>query len=398
MQSNSIIAFYPRGAGNLFSGQRIAAEILINGLIKKGRHISAVHTPVFNRVKETNNGSICFFYHILEVSLGLLILWLKCLSVALSRKIIYVNPGQSTYGLIRDGFPLLVRSWLHFEHLGIVSLHGSLFLKWENSFLETKLLQKITQPARYITILGPIHKAKLINLGIPEEKIIVMDNTCSLSPLSETAVLKKHQIRESLGKDKQQSIKILYLSFLMESKGYVDFIKAISYLAINGDIPIQATICGQIRIQDNNIFPNYSAAKSWLESQVALVNQSRCVRLQWVNGAAGEDKEKLFHEAQIFVLPSRFKVEAQPISIIEALASGCAVITTKVGEITTTVSEKTAILLDDSSPLAIAEAINELCNNLDKRRQLAWNAFKLFQERFSHDKHIERWEKLLNNF
>jgi glycosyltransferase involved in cell wall biosynthesis len=186
----------------------------------------------------------------------------------------------------------------------------------------------------------------------------------------------------------------------LETKGYVEFLEAISQLASNSQLPIAVVLCGKIvdKKEDEHRFTNPYEARQWIEKQITQINQSDYIRLRWVNGAVGEDKAKLFQEAHIFVLPSRYLVEAQPIVILEALASGCAVITTKIGEIPTTVNEETAFLLDECSPAAIAEAIRELSHNQKRRQELALNGLKLFQERFSYEKHIAQWESLLETF
>ncbi len=392
MLAKKIVAFYAVGTG--FSGQRFATEILLRGLKEKGWQIKEIGTPSFDRVGEQNK------LITLSVFLGkLLIACSKGLIIALSNQIIYVNLGQSKLALIREGFPLLIRSFLPFKKPGIISLHGSVFLSWSRSDLEAKLLCQITKAANYITILGPNHKKKLVELGIPQEKIAIADNTCLLEPPTETEVLQKQQIKEP--------IKILHLSSLVETKGYLEFVEAVTKLSSTSNLKIDAVLCGKItdRKQDNLRFPDPNDAKQWIEKQIKLINRSDCearpkgdrVRLNWIDGAVGEEKAKLFREAHIFVLPTRYKVEAQPIVILEALASGCAVITTKVGEITSTLSDREALLLDDYSSTAIASAIEELTKNCDRRRKLAVNGLFLFDRRFSFTKHIERWEELLNN-
>ncbi|MGL5804235.1 MAG: glycosyltransferase family 4 protein [Xenococcaceae cyanobacterium] len=384
MLAKKIVAFYAVGTG--FSGQRFATEILLRGLKQKEWQIKEVGTPSFDRVGEQNK------FITLSVFFGkLLITCAKGLVIALSNQIIYVNLGQSKLALIREGFPLLIRSFLPFKKPGIISLHGSVFLNWSKNNLETKLLCQITKAANYITILGPNHQKKLIELGIPKEKIAIVDNTCLLEPLTETEVLQKQQIVEP--------IKILHLSSLVETKGYLEFVESIRKLSSTSNLKIDAVLCGKItdRKQDNLRFPDPNDAKQWIEKQIESINKSARVRLYWIDGAVGEEKAKLFREAHIFVLPTRYKVEAQPIVILEALASGCAVITTKVGEITSTLSDSFALLLDDYSSVAIAEAIEELINNCDRRREFAINGLSLFDRRFSFTKHIERWEELLKN-
>ncbi len=380
--TKSIIAVYAIGTG--FSGQRFAIEMLLQGLREKGWQVEEVHTPSLDRVGE-EKGAIFSF-------LGkLCICGIQQTLAAFSNKIVYCGLGLTIIALVREGFPLLMRSFLPLSKLGVIALNGSLFLNWSSDCLEAKLLRQITKAARYISILGPNHRHKLIELGLPESKIVIVDNTCLLESITTQEVEQKQQSNRPL--------KILHLSTLIETKGYLDFVEAISKLAATTDTNIEAILCGKItdRKEDNPRFPNPDDAKEWLEQQIASINSSDRVRLRWVNGAVGEEKAKLFRSAHIFVLPTRYPVEAQPIVILEALASGCAVITTKAGEISTTLSDRTAILADDYSATAIAQAITELINHRDRRQELAINGLSLFEQRFSYTKYIERWEELLNN-
>jgi hypothetical protein len=384
MSGKKIVAVYAVGTG--FSGQRFATEILLRGLKEKNWQIQEIGTPSFDRVGKQNK----------LITLGtflykLLISCCQGLIAALSARIIYVNLGQSKLALIREGFSLSIRSFLPIQKPSIISLHGSVFLSWSKKDLEAKLLLQITKAAKYITILGPNHKQKLVELGISREKIAIVDNTCLLEPLGEKEILQKQQIEEP--------IKLLHLSSLVETKGYLEFVEAVKKISATSNLKIEAILCGKItdRKQDNLRFPDPNDAKQWIEKQIDSINRCNRFCLHWVDGAVGEEKAKLFREAQIFVLPTRYSVEAQPIVILEALASGCAVITTKVGEITTTLSDREALLLDDYSSTAIAGAIELLAKNGDRRRELAVNGLFLFNQRFSFTKHIERWEELLNN-
>jgi glycosyltransferase involved in cell wall biosynthesis len=192
-------------------------------------------------------------------------------------------------------------------------------------------------------------------------------------------------------------LNVLYLSNLVESKGYPEFVEALRRLATSVSFPLEATLCGNITttMETYKRFATPQAARNWITEHVAEINQSARVRLRWIDGAADDAKARLFRDAHLFILPSRYKVEAQPIVILEALASGCAVITTKVGEIPATVSHHTALLLDEVSPETIAAAIMELQGNPDARRRLALNGLKLFAERFTYTKHLDQWEQLL---
>jgi glycosyltransferase involved in cell wall biosynthesis len=378
--------FYGSGSG--FSGQSFASELLAGGLRQRGWQVNVVHTPLLDRMGGHHGGRRV--QEKLVLALRLISVWLIGLWVALRPGVIYVNLGQTRLALLRDGFPLLIRRLFTRNRRAVVSLHGSVFMGWDYYSLEARLLRHAIHAARYVTVLGPNQKKRLVELGIAAEKVVVMDNTCLLSPITEAECTQKQTIPA------RQPLNVLYLSSLIEAKGYPEFVEAISQLAASADLPIEGTLCGKITTMDaDERFATSEAARNWLNAQIVQVNQSAQVRLRWFDGANGEVKERLFREAHVFVLPSRYKTEAQPIVILEALASGCAVIATKVGEIPTTVDDRTALLLDEATPEAIAAAILELQRNPDKRRRLALNGLRLFQERFACEKHLDRWEKLL---
>jgi hypothetical protein len=387
-----ITAFYAGGTG--FSGQRFATEIALSGLRERGWKIEAIEIPSLDRVNYSQSFLRKIFKSI-ELLLKLIVYSIKVIISAFNRSLIYVNVGQTKFSLFRDGLPLLIRSFFSSEPIGIISLHGSLFINWDKNCLENKLLNTMAKTARYVTVLGVKQCEKLAKLGIEPNKITILDNTCLLPVVSPAEIVEKQNNTAS-----DQPITILYLSSLIESKGYVEFVEAIELLANEDRIAIEAILCGKIvDIKDpSNKFITPDRAAQWITEKIAKIERSNLVSLSWIDGAIGETKTKLFDRAQIFILPSRYPVEAQPIVILEALASGCAIITTTVGEIPNTVDPTTALILDNIEPKTIEKAIEELVSNREKRTNLALCGRELFQKRFSHSKHMEQWENLLNSF
>lgn len=387
-----ITAFYAGGTG--FSGQRFATEIVLSGLRERGWKIEAIEIPSLDRVNYSQSFLRKIFKSI-ELLLKSIVYSIKVIISAFSCSLIYVNVGQTKFSLFRDGLPLLIRSFFSSKPIGIISLHGSLFINWDKNCLENKLLNTMAKTAMYITVLGIKQCEKLAKLGIQPNKITILDNTCLLPVVSPAEIVGKQNNTAS-----DRPITILYLSSLIESKGYVEFVEAIELLANEDRIAIEAILCGKIvDIKDpSNKFITPDRAAQWITEKIAKIEQSNLVSLSWIDGAIGETKTKLFDRAQIFILPSRYPVEAQPIVILEALASGCAIITTTVGEIPNTVDPTTALILDNIEPKTIEKAIEELVSNREKRTNLALCGRELFQKRFSHSKHMEQWENLLNSF
>jgi glycosyltransferase involved in cell wall biosynthesis len=314
--------------------------------------------------------------------------WVRGTAAICSADVAYVGLGQTSFALMRDGVPLLAADLLGSKAGAVVSLNGNLFAEWEGGSLQAQFLRRIVHVASYVTVLGPQQRDHMIRLGIPARKVIWMDNTCDVAPITRTECLRKH----SAGA--QDALRILYLSNLLESKGYPEFVAAIRRLVL--DVPIEATLCGPlVHVGDDARFASPGEARRWIGSQITQINASRGVRLRWIEGAYGAEKEALFRQAHVFVLPTRYPVEAQPLTILEALASGCAVVTTKAGEIPSTVSEETAVFLDDTKPEAIAQAIVDLARNAERRTVLALNGLALFRQRFAYERHIDRWEQIL---
>ena len=99
----------------------------------------------------------------------------------------------------------------------------------------------------------------------------------------------------------------------------------------------------------------------------------------------------------MFVFPSRFPVEAQPLVLLEAMASGCALVTSTVGEIPSTLGEGTALLLDVTTPTAIADAIEQLIRDDAERTALALAGLHRVRTTFSLDRYASTWDEIFHS-
>jgi len=99
----------------------------------------------------------------------------------------------------------------------------------------------------------------------------------------------------------------------------------------------------------------------------------------------------------IFVLPTYYPVESQPLVLLEAMASGSAIITTRAGEIETILDERSALLLPGVSALILADNIQRLMDHRDQRAMLAKGAWTRFLDHYQPEKHLDRWEKIFSD-
>lgn len=306
--------------------------------------------------------------------------------------ILHVNLGQTFFSFFREGLILVFFSWLRGNNRIVIGLHGSNFMQWEKNSLHALFLKFILSHASKVCVLGFSQKLKLAEIGIHHADTVIMPNTCSLKPRDLQEKIKYHEKYT-----RSTAFKILFLSNLIPSKGFPEFLEGLQILADQNKFNIQGVLCGKIvegKLEGR--FSSIEELEGWIDAHITKINSSDRVKVSWQKGADGKIKENLFYDSHLFVFPSSYFNEAQPIVLIEALASGCAIITTDIGEITSTVSENEAIILNSSCPKALADSVEKLISSKSNRLAQVKDGHKLFTERYSMHKHLHNWETLFS--
>jgi glycosyltransferase involved in cell wall biosynthesis len=369
-----------------FSGQKAATELVIKGLTARGWSCRRLPLPVFKDSGQETRP--------MRFVANLLAAWTRALRLSIKgRGWLCVNLGQTRFSLVRDAVPVLAgRVGLGRGRVCIV-LHGSLFMRWKRDSLNARAFTFLLGNAAIISVLGESQRNRLIDLGIPGERVQVVVNSCDAEVLSPETVRVKHDPASCA----DRPVRLLFLSSLIDTKGYPEFLEAVGRIAVWGGPAVSAVICGRISPSEfSDRFREPAAAESWIEEQIATINRSPRSSARWVRGASGAEKATLLREADVFVLPTRYPVEAQPVALLEAMASGCAIVTSRAGEITTVLDDECAVLLENPTTDAVEAALQTLSINPEKRSRLACAAHKRFVERFGVERHLDRWESLLN--
>jgi len=311
-----------------------------------------------------------------------------------SKAILYINLGQSYASFLRIIWwyaPLLI---LKPNLKTVISLHGSNFMHWNERDFKTRLFKFLLISAKFITVLGPNQKSKLLELGLKNESILVIQNTCELECITSDAVKQKHRL------ELKQPVNLLHLSLLIESKGFPEYLEALEILSKeNLSRPLNAVLCGPMSFTQYCQKLRTPREKSdYITSKIKAINNSPLgqVHLEWIRGAQGVKKEELFNNSQIFIFPSYFPVEAQPLVLLEAMSKGCAIITSAAGEIPSTVSEDSAIIIHDLSPTNIAHHIMSLMDDNGRRTEIALEGLSIAKERFSIESYSSSWDKVFH--
>ena len=195
---------------------------------------------------------------------------------------------------------------------------------------------------------------------IPEAKVEVIYNPC-LAEVNEPAV--GYVEYKGVMPDKKS---ILYAGTVNKRKGYADLIRAFAKIAKKHK-DWKLVFAGNGEVEQGRVL-----AKN-------LGISSQTVWLGWVNG---KDKERAFHEASVFCLPSY--AEGFPMSVLDAWSYGLPVITTPVGGIPDVAVDGENMLLFNSGDInALADCIERMINDNALREKISLASFELSKTTFN---------------
>ena len=366
--------FYPKG--RYLTGQEAASRMILQYLSDRWV-FRPHHLPSMDRREKHK------LWHFLNYAFRVFCLWAYIISLAFRANIaVYLNLGQSWNSIFRDGIPFICLRLFRKKMPLVISLHGHWFAEWPRNSWKTRIFFKILSTAKLVVVYNSCQKQHLLEHGLKEEAIRMIANTCNIKPLSNDLVTAKH-LSVSV-------IRILFLSNLIDSKGYKEFLGMLRLLDnFNCPMQIEAVLCGKIMQAGFSKGPAETIEN--IESLILEINNNTSIHVIWLNGATDTEKQELFKKTHIFVFPSR--MEAQPIVLIEAMASGCAIISSKAGLIPSMLGDNAAVLLENLSHEEIAKQTVNLINNQHKRNSLALAALERCRNLFS----ISVFEKSWNN-
>lgn len=109
-----------------------------------------------------------------------------------------------------------------------------------------------------------------------------------------------------------------------------------------------------------------------------------------------DELRKLYSSCDIFMYPSRSEGFGLP--PMEAMACGCAVVTTNVGAVPDyAIPGKTALVSAPGDPEALAQNVIQLIENKEKRKQIAENGYN-YVKQFTWDKSTDELEKIFKRY
>jgi len=243
----------------------------------------------------------------------------------------YITPPQSLLGYLRSLPIILLASYC--GKRTVIHFHGARFAEH---------YKKASFGFRWLIDCSLKKVSKVILLGQS-----IADSHRSVIPLSKISVCHNGvPFSDSNDLPAERAVtNLLFLSNLMKDKGVFDFFDAIEILDAG---KFEVHIAGAIESQ----------YQQEIEDRLAMLAD----KVTYHGVVSGNKKQQLFENSDIFVLPSYD--EGQPLSILEAYAYGCAVVTTDVGGIPDIFKSGTnGELCQINTPSSIANAIFTILNN-----------------------------------
>ncbi|WP_203296457.1 glycosyltransferase family 4 protein [Luteirhabdus pelagi] len=179
-----------------------------------------------------------------------------------------------------------------------------------------------------------------------------------------------------------ETVEILFLSNLIETKGVYDLLEACAHLK-DRDIPFDCIFVGKEGDISEMEF-NKTVHEKGIENFVTYVGPKY-----------GEEKYEAFRSADIFVLYSY--LDCFPLVVLEAMQFGLPVVASPEGGIPDMVTEgKTGYLVPHHAPEKLADSLQTLIENKNLRKKLGEKGRERFSEKFTMNAFENRFADIMD--
>ena len=255
----------------------------------------------------------------------------------LSNDVIYITLGQTYFGVIKYAPFIYLAKILQKEV--IIHIHGN-YLKTQYKLLtgcKKYIFVRIIKKADKVIVLSESLIENLVHF-LPLKNVYIVPNF-----VEETLRPINIKIKGN------EPLKVIYLSNLMSEKGVLDLMNSLMILKKN-KIEFEARFAGNIEKKIEHILMPFFASKE----------------ITYLGIVSGEQKKEMLEWSNVFVLPTYYKMEGIPISILEAMSTGNIILTTKHAGIQDVISEKNGFFVKPKSPKDISKKLIHIKSNFDK--------------------------------
>ena len=351
-----------------YMGPSIATQIILNSRFID--EFNVIHIETADRRPLNNLGKFDLTNIYLALKHYLLLFHRLLFSKA---DLVYIPICQATAGFLRD-VPFIVMSKL-FGKKVVLHLRGGHFREFYNSSNKAMkyVIEQTLKSIDRMIVLGS-SLTTLFDGLIPEEKLSVVPNGLNMA-------LDKVRYKNP----EKDHLMILFLSNLMETKGFKDVLYSIKKVAQ----------C------HNNV--RYTFAGPWMKDKDKLECENYLDRekikdyVEFRGTVTGRNKTRLLQHTDIFVFPTYYPFEGHPWVIVEAMASGLPIITTDQGCIKESVLHgENGFIIPKRDPDAVAEKMIYLIEHSEVRERMGQKSRQLYEANFTKEHFVQRMINTIN--
>jgi len=347
------------------TGQSLTSQVLCEG-VKDKYHVEVINFSRKDALKKSklSLSGVVFIAKMV----------LKILKFRKKAEIAYFTITQSRFGNMKD-LLLLLALGKRVRKKTIIHINGGYFhILFNNSNILIKLFN------RYLFKDVALGLVPGESLKICLTPVIDEDKIKSFPNFYENFVKITKEEFDSKWKSLDK-INVLYLSNIMKEKGYEELIDAYKNLDVSVKNKVILNFTGNF---ESDMIKENFFNKIKDENNIAY------------NGLVkGEEKKKLLAKSHIFILPTYYHIEAQPLSILEAYASGLYVITTDQGGICDIFRDDiNGKLIEKRSVESIVRALTSCVSDTSSLLPIAENNL-IYSNEFSSSKAVNDLQKLL---
>jgi glycosyltransferase involved in cell wall biosynthesis len=274
--------------------------------------------------------------------------------------VIYLTISESRAGNLKDLFIYLIcagRLRRLFVHLHGGTIGRELFDRhpwWR------KVNASFIRRLGGVIISGPAH-LEIFDRLMDRDRIHMVPNSAEDEMfISESLVVQKFRAA--------QPLRVLYLSAMTAEKGYLDL--------VNGWQMLDEEVRRRIHLDMAGRFDGDAERTAFQERIRGLAG------IVYHGLVSPEEKRRLFAEAHVFCLPTRM-FEGQPISVLEAYAAGCVVVTTgQRGTLDVFANQVNGFEVMSGSAASIGATLARAVDDHERLRQMAITNRRTAGERY----------------
>lgn len=354
----------------IITGQSLITQYIFEKLVQWGARPKKI---AFNQIEKSKwLNYLVFYLHFIT----------KCSSKNL---VIYLSPARSNLGYFRN-FVIINYAYLWGNKI-VLHYHCGEYDEFlsESNFFVKWTCKKTFDKVDFHIFLSSKLLPNFSKLRILENKIIIIPNS----------ITNDNSVDSTGFKAGLETINIVYLSNMIPSKGYMILLEAIDILVSkHKTLNFKCEFYGEF-ISEDSISPG----ELYRDFFHFIRERDLSNYVKYGGLISGIQKKNVLKKANLFVLPTRYPVEAQPLSILEALSCKILVVASNYRSIPDMIIDNiTGVLLLENTSSYLASRLDQIINNQKFYEDVAVNGRSHFEHNFSNSSFDENLKSFFSKF